>query len=153
MVEPPKPINLMMREVAHGSPDYWATVALRDVVLRQPLGLQYSPQELQAEADSRHLACYCGDELAGCLVLRPAADGDVRMRQVAVAPSMQRRGVGAALVAYCETLARELGFRRMVLHARETSVPFYERLGYLRHGQRFEEVTIPHWSMAKTLAT
>jgi predicted GNAT family N-acyltransferase len=39
----------------------------------------------------------------------------------------------------------------MVLHARETAVPFYEAMAYTKIGDRFTEVTIPHWSMVKVL--
>ena len=117
-------------EVAHGSPEYWATVALRDSVLRKPLGLQFSAEELRAEADSRHVACYRGDRLVACLVLCPIEGGDVRMRQLAVVPEVQRQGIGTALVDYSEVLARRMGYRRMILHARETAVAFYEKLGY-----------------------
>ena len=142
----------IIREVEHDSPAYWATVELRESVLRKPLGLQFSVEELKAEKDSRHIACYRGDRLVGCLVLRPSAGGDVRMRQVAVVPELQGHGIGKAMVEYSEALARTIGFTRMILHARETAVPFYENLGYARVGERFVEVTIPHWAMAKCLA-
>lgn len=73
------------------------------------------------------------------------------MKQVAVVPDLQRNGIGTAMVKYSEALARRVGFTRMVLHARETAVPFYERQGYSRLEERFEEVTVPHWMMAKRL--
>jgi len=73
------------------------------------------------------------------------------MRQVAVAAEWQRQGIGTALVEYAEAVARKVGYRRMILHARQEAVPFYERLGYARIGGRFEEVTILHWAMEKCL--
>lgn len=141
----------MICEVAHGSPAYWATVALRDSILRKPLGLDFSVEELEAEKDSHHLACHLGDRLMGCLVLRPSAGGDVQMRQVAVVAEFQGKGIGTALVEYSEALARKIGYRRMILHAREMAVPFYEKLGYGKTGDRFMEVMLPHWEMAKHL--
>jgi N-acetylglutamate synthase-like GNAT family acetyltransferase len=141
----------MIREVEHGSHDYWATVELRDSILRKPLGLQFSPKELETEKDCHHLACYLGDRLIGCLVLQPFGERDVRMKQVAIVSDLQHQGIGTALVEQSEAVARGLGFRRMFLHARETAVPFYERLGYSGIGDRFEEVTIPHWVMEKRL--
>ena len=66
-------------------------------------------------------------------------------------PELQGQGIGRALVEYAEAAARQGGCCRMVLHARETAVPFYEKLGYSRVGQRFEEVTIPHWAMERRL--
>jgi GNAT superfamily N-acetyltransferase len=137
--------------VTHGSAAYWAAVELRDSIMRKPLGLTFSPEELAAETDSRHFACYCGDRLVGCLVLRPREGGDVQMRQVAVVADAQRRGIGRAMVEHSEAWARKAGYRRMVLHARETAVLFYENLGYRKLGGPFEEVTIPHWAMEKRL--
>lgn len=141
----------IIREVDHGSPGYWATADLRDAVLRKPLGLRFFSEELEAEKDSRHVACYHGERLVGCLVLQLLGDREVRMKQVAVVPDLQRNGIGTAMVKYSEALARRVGFTRMVLHARETAVPFYERQGYSRLEERFEEVTVPHWMMAKRL--
>ena len=141
----------IIREVEHDSAGYWATVALRDSILRKPLGLHFQAGELQSEKDSRHIACYSGGRLVGCLVLQPIAVSDVRMRQVAVASELQGQGIGKALVEYAEGLARNAGYRRIVLHAREAAVTFYEKLGYLRMGEGFEEVMIPHWAMEKRL--
>ena len=140
-----------IREVAHGSPDYWAMVALRDAVLRKPLGLRYADEQLAAEKDSLHIACYRGKRLVGCLVLSPQ-DGDGRMRHVVVVEDLRGQGIGTALVGYCEAAARRIGYRQIVLNARETAVPFYERQGYRRIGERFQQVTIPHWAMVKPLA-
>ncbi len=137
-------------EIPHGSAAHWATVALRNAVLRKPLGLHFSAEELDAEKDSYHVACYRGERLVGCLVLLPQGE-DVRMRQVAVVAEWQGCGIGTAMVRYSEALAQKLGFRRMVLHAREAAVPFYEKLGYSKMGEGFEEVTIPHWAMVKPL--
>jgi predicted GNAT family N-acyltransferase len=50
-----------------------------------------------------------------------------------------------------EEVARQRGFDRIVLHARDTAVAFYLRLGYQLEGEPFEEVGILHRRMAKTL--
>ncbi|MBL8040446.1 MAG: GNAT family N-acetyltransferase, partial [Chthonomonas sp.] len=68
-----------------------------------------------------------------------------------VCESLQGSGIGALMVAESERMARELGFARMVLHARETAVGFYLRLGYACEGESFEEVGIPHRLMQKEL--
>jgi len=143
--------DLVFRVVEFGSPEYVETVALRDDILRRPLGLHFTPELLGEEAHDIHLACYRNDDLAGCLILVPLADGDIKMRQVAVAADAQRTGVGSALVKESERIAFERGFARMVLNARLTAVPFYLRLGYLAVGEEFLEVTIPHHAMEKHL--
>lgn len=140
-----------LKTIRHNSPEYQAVIALRDVILRRPLGLSFSAEQLQAEADSHHLGCYVDGQLVACLLLKPTNASRVQMRQVAVVGSLQGQGLGRRLVAYSEEVAREHGFREMWLHARESAVPFYERLGYRKVGERFIEVTIPHWEMIKAL--
>lgn len=72
-------------KVEFGSSRYGETVALREKVLRAPLGMKFSSEELYAEKDSYHLAAYHGGRLMGCLVLNPEDDATIRMRQLAVA--------------------------------------------------------------------
>jgi len=49
-------------------------------------------------------------------------------------------------------LSAEMGYREIVLHARESAVRFYESVGYVAEGEAFTEVTIPHRKMVKRLA-
>jgi ribosomal protein S18 acetylase RimI-like enzyme len=142
---------ILVSQIAHWTAEYQATVRLRREVLRAPLGLDFTREELERECADFHLACYDGDELVGCLVLMPQGSEIIKMRQVAVAPHVQRRGVGRALTAFAEKFAREQNFSVMTLHARTSAVAFYEKLGYERVGEEFEEVTIPHWEMRKGL--
>ncbi|MCP4645308.1 MAG: GNAT family N-acetyltransferase [bacterium] len=141
----------MCTEVQHGTKEYDLTVALRDEVLRKPLGLAFSPEELVEEKDSFHLTCWRDGMLVGCVILKPVTDTQVRMRQFAVRADWQGRGIGRALVNHLESFARDRGYNEIVLHARETAVGFYEKAGYEAHGDRFTEVTIPHFAMRKRL--
>jgi GNAT superfamily N-acetyltransferase len=142
-------ITREIREIPFGSAEYRATLDLRYEVLRRPLGRQLSAEDSAGEEAACHLVCYHGEQIVACLVLVPRDGGDVHMRQVAVIPEMQRQGIGEALVEHAEALARQRGFRRMFLNARESAVPFYEKLGYARCGPRVDILTIPHWEMEK----
>lgn len=140
----------VLRWVPHGGPDYFALVELRRAVLRRPLGLDFSPEQLAAEETQFHLGAWEGERLVGCLALLMSG-GEARMRQVAVAADAQGRGIGRLLVAKFEAEARRRGAARVVLHARRTAVAFYERLGYAVEGEPFQEVGLPHRSMSRTL--
>lgn len=138
--------------IEFATPEYDEAVALRYEVLRKPLGLEFLPEQLAAEWSDIHLAAVdTAGKMVAILLLTPVNDQEVKMRQVAVAPEQQGRGLGAALVAQSEEIARSMNFNRMTLHARETAVPFYLRLGYEKVGDLFEEVSIPHFKMRKTL--
>ena len=138
------------RGYAHGSADYQAALDLRLEVLRSPLGLTFDPADLAKEASEIHLGAFEGDRLVATLILIPHGD-EAKMRQVAVAPDRQGQGIGGKLVAFSEDFARAAGFSAMALHARETAVEFYERLGYTAYGEPFIEVTIPHRAMRREL--
>jgi len=142
---------ILVREIPHGSAAYDEVVELRREVLRRPLGMDYTPEQLAAEADQIHLVAYDGITAVGCLILVGGEDGEVKMRQVAVSPQRQGQGVGRVMVDQTEAFARRMGFNRMVLHAREAAVPFYLSLGYHIEGEPFEEIGIPHRYMAKRL--
>ena len=137
--------------VEHGTSAYEETVAVRSRILREPLGLVFSCEEIAGEINDSHLAAYRRDELVACLVLSPERSGVWRMRQVAVVESARGQGVGAALVADSERRALEHGVRRMELHAREPVVGFYEKRGYRAVGPTFLELGIPHRKMGKNL--
>ena len=139
-------------EIEFATPEYDDAVRLRYEVLRKPLGLEYTAEELAAEYDNHHLAAYANNgQLLGYLNLTPSDGGAIKMRQVAVTPQAHGIGVGKKLVEASEILARRLGYQTMVLHARETAVAFYKKLEYKTVGERFEEVTIPHFRMEKPL--
>ncbi len=143
-------MSILLNWVQHGSSEYWETVQLRREVLRQPLGLDFSPEELEAEVDQSHLGAWLNGELLGCLVLMEL-EKIAKMRQVAVYPGWQGHRIGSTLVAEFEAEARRRGCFRIELHARANVIPFYENLGYKQEGPEFEEVTIPHQKMVKDL--
>lgn len=144
-------LNLTFRSIHHGSVEYALTVALRDRVLRHPLGLYFTPEQLEAESDEFHLTAWDDHQLLACLVLKPVDAFTVKMRQVAVQENLQGQGIGKKLVAYAETFACEHLFKTMVLHARESAIPFYLVQGYELFGEPFTEVSIPHRAMRKNL--
>jgi GNAT superfamily N-acetyltransferase len=145
--------NPVCRELALGSEDYRRALELRETVLRKPLGLVWTPEELAKEAHSFHLGCFEGGALAGTLVLTPLDAATIKMRLVAVAGDAQGRGIGTALVTFAEEFAAVRGFSRIVAHARETALPFYCKLGYLIEGEPFIQVSIPHVAISKRLPT
>jgi predicted GNAT family N-acyltransferase len=142
---------LLCKQVGFTTPAYKDTVTLRYNILRKPLGLTFTQEQLDNEANDFHLAAYMGDEMIACLVLTQGQNGEIKMRQVAVKENKQGMGIGKKLVEFAEAFAREKGFTKMVLHARETAVPFYLTLAYKTEGQPFTEVGLPHKKMYKLL--
>ena len=142
----------MITCVAPGSADHDAMIALRIRVLRAPLGLAYTDEQLAAERNHLHLALWQGGIVAGTLlIVRPDSAGTARLRQMAIEPGLQGSGLGRLLVGHAEQLLPGLGASAIMLAARASAIGFYEKLGYVARGERFVEVTLPHQMMVKRL--
>ena len=144
--------SIVFSVIPFNSEMYFKTISLRYEVLRRPLGLEFSSEQLIKECNDFHLAGI--DEngnLHCCLVLTPVDLMTIKMRQVVVENTMQGKGIGGKLVEYSEELAKEKGYKVMILHARESAVEFYKKHHYEVVGELFEEVSIPHRFMRKTL--
>ena len=145
-------ISDMIMEIEFGTPLYDSSVQLRDIILRRPLNLEFTQEQLASEYDSFHFAYLTKDyDMLGCLVMKPIDPDTVKMRQVAVRETSQKMGIGTALVAYAEKWAADRGFRQIELHARDKAIPFYLRLNYKKLGRPFKEVGITHYKMVKKL--
>lgn len=71
--------------------------------------------------------------------LEAEANGTYYVNMIAVLPECRKGGIGAALMAEAERLARRAGFRRMMLSTFEADarlVDFYRRQGFHIHGTR-----------------
>jgi N-acetylglutamate synthase-like GNAT family acetyltransferase len=120
-------------------------------MLRKPLGLNFDKEELEKEKDDILMGAFEDDRILGCCLLTRIDEKSIRLRQMAVPNNLQGRGIGRALMIFAENIARDMGYKSLIMHARTTAVGFYEKLGYSTDGNEFEEVTIPHYVMEKAL--
>ena len=144
---------MALKLIDHGSPEYHQMVQLRNEILRRPLGLEFDPAELEKEKDEILIAAFEEEKMLGCCMLIKYGPDAVRLRQMAVLPTLQGKGVGRALMQFAENIARDMGYKRIMMHARKTATGFYEKLGYEVTSDEFEEVTLPHVVMEKGLFT
>lgn len=142
---------MTIQEVAYGSAYYDAALDIRDRVLRQPLGLQFSEEDLEKERHEYHLVAIENDVVLGTILMRVISSDVIKMRQVAIDFDYQKGGIGTDLVAFSEEFSRKGGWKQIELHARDVAIPFYERLGYHVVGEEFFEVGISHHKMVKSL--
>ncbi|WP_290790209.1 GNAT family N-acetyltransferase [Flavihumibacter sp. UBA7668] len=142
---------MALKIIDHGTPEYNQMIKLRDEILRKPLGLSFSQEELMQEKDQILIGAFDEDKMLGCCMLVNEGDGTVRLRQMAVNNNLQGKGIGRALMNFAENIARDQGFKKLTMHARKTAIGFYEHLGYQISSTEFEEVTIPHFVMEKRL--
>lgn len=146
-----KTIVMALKQIDYGSKEYKQMVDLRYEILRRPLGLNFSEDQLIKEKDDVLIGAFDEDEMLGCCVLTSQGNGCVRLRQMAVQKNLQGKGIGESILHFAENIARDKGYKTLMMHARDTAIRFYEKFGYKINGEQFIEVNTPHHVMEKRL--
>ncbi len=142
---------MALKIIDFGTPEYQQMIKMREDMLRKPLGLTFSPDEIEKEKDNLFIAAFEDESMLGCCMIVEMDAKKARLRQMAVLNNLQGKGIGRALIQFAENLARDHGYRVMSMHARKPTVPFFEKMGYKVTGPEFIEITIPHFEMEKEL--
>lgn len=142
---------MALQILPYGSECYQHSLILREQVLRLPLGRKLDAQDLAGEAQQWHLGLVEHEVLLACVVIRPERSPLAKLRQMAVQPAAQGKGLGKRLLLAVEQWLIARGFNEITLDARLSALGFYQRLDYQPQGQPFEQVGIPHVLMTKRL--
>jgi len=142
-------VQYTVRRLA-GQAEMEAALALRHEVFCREQGVPAREEQDGRDRDGRHLVAVAnGELLATCRLL--FVGPTVQFSRLAVARSVRRHGIAAALLELAETEAREGGARRLVLHAQTYAQSLYEQAGYRPRGRVFVEANIEHVAMERVL--
>jgi len=137
--------------IEYGSPEYSQMVDLRTRILREPLNLSFSEQDLFRDKEDMLCGYFEKSFLKACCILSRYDTETLQLRQMAVDNTCQGKGIGNILLNFAEQKAKENRFTKIMLHARETAISFYLKNGYQIVSNKFIEVGIPHYEMIKEL--
>lgn len=144
---------MKLKEIEFGSQEHSQTIALRNKILRDPIGLVFTDEDLADEELAVHIGCFDDslNLLLGCCFFTPINGDTVKLRQMAVNYDCQKQGIGGDVIAFAEKQAKEKGFQQVYLHARKEAVLFYKKHRYAIMSDEFIEVGIPHFEMIKNI--
>ncbi|MEM7192137.1 MAG: GNAT family N-acetyltransferase [Pseudomonadota bacterium] len=146
-----RPVTVPIFEAPLGSYLYRTALRLREDILRRPLGLTVSHEELADDTMRQHFCAVRFGAVVGTISVRPLDETTLHLKQMAVVSQGRAAHIGSDLVAHVEDWGARAGFRRMVAHARVGVEGFYLKLGYAPEGDIFLEQTIPHLRVTKRL--
>jgi predicted GNAT family N-acyltransferase len=118
----------------------------REVFVREQ-GIPESDEWDVEDATSVHILATLNREPVGTGRLNRAG----KIGRIAVLPGQRGRGIGPLILGRLLEEARRLGIREPCLHAQVQAVPFYEKFGFERKGEVFDEAGIPHVRMSLVL--
>jgi ribosomal protein S18 acetylase RimI-like enzyme len=108
-------------------------------ILSGPRSSLAEVEKLIGDPGSRFVVASRDRQLIGCALLQRYHHG-AYFSMFAIDPDAQGGGLGKAVVARCETAARELWSARFlrltVISLREELIAWYERRGFVRTGER-----------------
>jgi predicted GNAT family N-acyltransferase len=138
--------------VPYHSVPYQHSLMIRDHVLRKPLGLDIANDDIYDEDQHIHIVAIDEERVVGVVVLIPHYEPGVgKLRQMATLEQVRGKGFGVLLVQQLEKAAKRSGMHKICLHARHHAVGFYEKVGYRKVGELFQEVGMDHYRMEKEL--
>ena len=138
-------------EVIFDSPQFWEVVRLREIVLRLPLNMRFSAEQISAEKDE---TIYALQNENGRIIATNQfviTGTEAKMRQVATTPKLQGKGYGKELYELSEAKLKAKGILVISCHARCSAILFYQKQGFVLDSGEFLEVGIPHRKMIKVL--
>lgn len=100
------------------------------------------------DASSRHVLAR---DAAGNPIGTGRLTPERKIGRMAVLADWRGRHVGEAILNLLIEQARALGYRTLEMHAQTHAVPFYEKFGFARYGDEFEECAIKHFNMRREL--
>lgn len=143
-----------MTDVATGD---WAQLGVGAQAVRSAVFIeeQRIPKELEwDEHDDTAVHAVAHNRLGQVIAtgrLVAEAGAPARIGRMAVHRVLRSSGHGEAVLRALEAVAAQRGEPEVALHAQRSAQTFYARLGYLPHGEPFEEAAIPHIEMRRKL--
>lgn len=125
---------------------------LRYRILREPLGKERGSERNEGDETATHFALFENKELIAVARLDRVDETTCQARFVAVESHLQGKGYGKKIMITLENEAIALGYEKLVLHARDYALPFYEKLGYTLVGPSYKLFDVlQHFEMFKVL--
>ena len=119
-------------------------------MLRKPMGMPKDTLKDALEKEGHHLIALTEqNKIIGSGRLHFNNEKEGQIRYMAVDNSIQRKGLGSAIVLELESIAKKRGALEMVLNARENAINFYLSLGYKKTKPYQSDTGIPNTSMSK----
>lgn len=141
--------DLKIMFVDYNSEDYLSNLKLRQKILRDPLGLSFTKEELENDSKMIHISVFDkNDKVVATAELNYLKD-KYQLRQLAVDKDYQHFGVGSKILNFCEKYAKRVNIGTIICNARQEAVEFYAKHGFEVKGNYFLEHTIPHIKMEK----
>jgi GNAT superfamily N-acetyltransferase len=125
---------------------------LRWKILRAPWNQPEGSEKDDFEKQSIHIIAFENDEVIGVGRVHFNSSSEAQLRYMAVDEQWQGKGIGKLILDELERRVVEQGANKIILHARDNAVKFYEMNGYEVHKPSHRLFgSIQHYLMEKKI--
>lgn len=133
--------------------EFSQVLRLRHEELDRPFGLpeKIEPDSEDLSSENVNIVLLRDGKVVSTVRIERAERGVYSVRRMATAPEHQGKGYGKQTLLRAEALVKLRGAEKLVLHAREGAVQFYEASGYSSTGNVFDHDGFEHLEMVKNI--
>lgn len=139
-----------IKAIEYGTKEYNDTLALRNKVMRIPLGLDIYKEDFSCEKDSIIIGMFDGKDVLGVGVMSHN-NNCYKIEYLCIDSTIQSCGIGGSLLEQLEDIAKQNGAIKISMDARVSAKTFYLRHGYQAVGDIFllKHAPVEHIVMEK----
>lgn len=132
--------------IARRQEEFFQLIRLREEVFVIEQGVPLDIELDEADDRAVHFIVTAKGEVIGTarLVVKGRRG---KIGRMAVRKGWRGKGIGTALIDFIKKTSRKKRGIGLYLHAQESALSFYERLGFTIEGDRFYEAGLPHRRM------
>lgn len=125
---------------------------LRYRILRKPLNQPLGSERNDGDATGEHFALFENGKMLAIARLDFIENNEAQVRFVAVEADLQGKGYGKKIMEAVENRCIEKNVSKLILHARDYAVLFYQRLNYQLIGPSYKLFDVlQHYLMEKRM--
>lgn len=142
---------LVFKTIEFLSQEYHEMLQLRENVMRKPLGLLLSAEDVKDDNVRTHIGGYCNGVLICACSFKIIHRKIAHLYSVCVKQEFQNRGVGQQLMHFTEKYVKLLGAARLYVEGRESAKKFYQKCVFSPCGSEYIDMNILHQDMRKDI--
>lgn len=143
--------TLITVKLAQLPDDFPAISAIRSTVFQIEQGVDAELEFDGKDEEADHFLAYFNDRPVGTARIRFLDPATAKLERLAVLSEVRGQGVGKQIMNAAIAFLSEKNISEIRIHAQEPVKEFYERLGFVAEGSRFDEAGIPHLKMIKRM--
>lgn len=107
---------------------------------------QLVPEEMEWD-DQDQTALHCLARIDGKAVATARLQQDGQLGRMAVLKAYRKHGIGSQMLRFLIKQHQLRSEQPLIIHAQTHAVNFYQKFGFIKQGNEYDEAGIPHYTM------